>query len=489
MSPTQILHIRAFGTNGLTGLSPISQARESIGLALATEEFEGRFFSNGATLGRVLEHPGRLTDEGVTRLRESFTALHGGLSNSHRLAILEEGMKLTTSGVPPRDAQFLELRQFQVAEIARIFRVPLHLIGDLNRATNNNVEQMALDFVIHTLRPWIVRIEQSLNRSLLADSERSKYFAEFSIDGLLRGDVKSRSEALQIQRQNGIINADEWRAIENRNPLPDGKGQIYIAPLNMAPLGQQQEPTPAKRSVTETRSQEQRAKTRHTIQQSFVPVLDDAVARILRRELQDVRNLLKKHLRDSTTLQAALETFYQDHRDFVGKNIRSAVVALSNAIATELEDELDVSLRNNPKYLSFVEDFITGYAGRFTQSSYRQLKALIEQSLIDGSDINTVLEERLTEWSEKRPAKEAKNESTRIGGAVAHTLFGLAGATRLVWRNVGDSCEICKKINGKTVGIEHPFASPGDILSDLAVKRHVHYPPLHRACTCIISRA
>lgn len=498
LTSDQVLHIRALSTDGLTGLSPLSYARESIGLSLATEEFAARFFVNGSNAGKVFEHPGRMTEEAQARFRASIDASHTGLSNSHRMLLLEEGMKFSSSGIPPRDAQFLEMRQFQIAEIARIFRVPLHMIGDLSRSTNNNIEHQSLEFVVHTLRPWLVKIEQSFNRALLSESERGKYFCEFSLDGLLRGDSKTRAEALQIQRINGIISANEWRKLENLNPIENG--DVYITPLNMAPAGSQ--PTePAQRSARhagqeladlfrgrEERSQEFRAKTRHSIQTSFVPVIGDAVERILRREVQDVRNLLKKHLRDATTLTAALETFYSDHKEFVGKNIRASVVALSSAICSELEDELGMELRNNPKYLQFVEDFITGYAGRFTQASYKQLAALIRESLDSGADINEVVEQRLTEWQETRPGKESRNESVRIGGAIARTLFVLAGASTLVWRNVGETCDICRPLNGKTVGHDQPFANDGDTFNTLKVNRKVLHPPLHRGCDCTITR-
>lgn len=210
-------------------------AREAIGMALATEEYGARFFGNGAKPGGVLEHPGKLSKEAQDRLRTSWNEMHQGLSKQHRIAILEEGMSYKQIGIPPEDAQFLETRKFQLNEIARIFRIPPHLVGDLERATFSNVEQQSIDFVVHTIRPWLVRWEQAIKLKLFTPTERRRFFAEFVADGLLRGDIKSRYEAYAIGRQNGWLSADDIRELENMNPLPDDTGKVYLVPLNMVP--------------------------------------------------------------------------------------------------------------------------------------------------------------------------------------------------------------------------------------------------------------
>lgn len=233
----QILHVAGLGYDGLVGYSPIRvAAREAIGLALATQEYGARFFSQGARPGIVLEHPGRLSDKARENLRQSWEALHGGLSRSHRVAILEEGMKLSTFGVPPEDSQFVETRKFQVTDIARIFGVPPHMIGDHEKgATYASVEQQSIDYVTHTLRPWAVRIERAIYQQLLTRLERRRYFAEFLLDGLLRGDTVSRYRAYAIGRQWGWLSANDVRRLENMDPI-DG-GDQYLVPLNMIPAG------------------------------------------------------------------------------------------------------------------------------------------------------------------------------------------------------------------------------------------------------------
>lgn len=228
-----ILHIPGLGHDGYIGLSPIQLARETLGLAMATEEFGARFYANSTRLSGILKHPNTLSPEAAKRLRDAWDKQYVGKDNAHKVFVAEEGMDFVPFSVPPNDAQFLETRKFQIAEIARIFHVPLHMIADLDRSTNNNIEHQSIDFVVHTIRPWAVRLEQILNWELFG--ERSPFFCEFVIDGLLRGDIKSRYEAFAVARQNGVINADEWRELENMNPQEGGQGKAYWIPRNMAP--------------------------------------------------------------------------------------------------------------------------------------------------------------------------------------------------------------------------------------------------------------
>lgn len=236
MSAGQILHIPGLGFDGIKGLAPIGYARQSIGLALATEEFGARFFGNGTNLGGIAKHPGKLSEQGSKNLRESINEKYSGISKSHRIMLLEEGMEFEKLGIPPEDAQFLETRKFQLNEIARIYRVPPHMIGDLERATFSNVEQQSIDFVVHTIRPWLVRWEKSIMLKLLTPDERRRYFAEFVVDGLLRGDIKSRYEAYAVGRQNGWLSANDIREMENLNAIEGG--DIYLVNGNMIPADQ-----------------------------------------------------------------------------------------------------------------------------------------------------------------------------------------------------------------------------------------------------------
>ena len=235
LSPSEVMHIPGLGFDGLVGYSPIAMAKNAIGLAIATEEYGSKFFANGAAPSGVLEHPGTLKDP--AKVRDSWTQTFGGSHNANKVAVLEEGMKYTPISISPNEAQFLETRKFQIDEIARIFRVPPHMIGDLEKSSFNNIEQQSLEFVKYTLDPWVSRWEQAMVRSLLTKDEKKDYFIKFNVDGLLRGDYKSRMDGYAIGRQNGWMSANDIRELENldRIPVEDG-GDLYLVNGNMVPL-------------------------------------------------------------------------------------------------------------------------------------------------------------------------------------------------------------------------------------------------------------
>lgn len=235
LSSGDVLHIPGLGFDGLVGYSPIAMAKNAIGLAIATEEFGAKFFANGAAPSGVLEHPGTIKDP--SKVREAWQSQFGGSSNSGKVAVLEEGMKYTPISISPEQAQFLETRKFQINEIARIFRVPPHMVGDLEKSSFSNIEQQSLEFVKYTLEPWLVRWEQSMMRSLLTTSEKQDYFIKFNVDGLLRGDYASRMSGYATARQNGWMSANDIRELENldRIPAEDG-GDLYLINGNMTKL-------------------------------------------------------------------------------------------------------------------------------------------------------------------------------------------------------------------------------------------------------------
>ncbi len=235
LSTRDVLHIPGLGFDGLVGYSPIAMAKNAIGLAIATEEYGAKFFANGAAPSGVLEHPGTIKDP--ARLRENWNSTFGGSANSGKVAVLEEGMKYTPISISPEQAQFLETRKFQINEIARIFRVPPHMVGDLEKSSFSNIEQQSLEFVKYTLDPWIIRWEQSLNRALLNVDEKKTYFFKFNVEGLLRGDYQSRMNGYAIARQNGWMSANDIRELENLDKISaeDG-GDLYLVNGNMLPL-------------------------------------------------------------------------------------------------------------------------------------------------------------------------------------------------------------------------------------------------------------
>lgn len=235
LSPYDVLHIPGLGFDGLVGYSPIAMAKNAIGLAIAAEEYGSKFYANGATPSGILEYPGTVKEP--DKVRESWNAGFGGSSNAHKIAVLEEGMKYTPISISPNEAQFLETRKFQINEIARIFRVPPHMVGDLEKSSFSNIEQQSLEFVKYTLEPWLVRWEQAMQRSLIPQDDKSKYFIKFNVDGLLRGDYQSRMQGYATARQNGWMSANDIRELENldRIPAEDG-GDLYLINGNMMPL-------------------------------------------------------------------------------------------------------------------------------------------------------------------------------------------------------------------------------------------------------------
>ena len=235
LQPHDVLHIPGLGFDGLVGYSPIAMAKNAIGLAIATEEYGSKFFANGAAPSGVLEHPGTIKDP--SKVRESWQATFGGSGNANKIAVLEEGMKYTPISISPEQAQFLETRKFQIDEIARIFRVPPHMIGDLEKSSFNNIEQQSLEFVKYTLDPWVSRWEQAMVRALLTPDEKKKYFFKFNVDGLLRGDYQSRMNGYATARQNGWMSANDIRELENLDRIPaEQGGDLYLINGNMTKL-------------------------------------------------------------------------------------------------------------------------------------------------------------------------------------------------------------------------------------------------------------
>lgn len=235
LQPSDVLHIPGLGFDGLVGYSPIAMAKNAIGMAIACEEYGAKFFANGAAPGGVLEHPGTIKDP--QRVRESWQSTFDGSGNANKIAVLEEGMKYTPIGISPEQAQFLETRKFQINEIARIFRVPPHMVGDLEKSSFSNIEQQSLEFVKYTLDPWVIRWEQSIQRALLSQGEKAEYFVKFNLEGLLRGDYQSRMNGYAIGRQNGWMSANDIRELENLDRIPaEEGGDLYLINGNMLPL-------------------------------------------------------------------------------------------------------------------------------------------------------------------------------------------------------------------------------------------------------------
>lgn len=489
LNPIDVLHIPGFGYDGLQGYNPIRLAREAIGLSMAAEEFGSRFFGQGANLGGIIEHPGKLGQQAHENLKQSLNQQHQGLSKAHLLLILEEGMKYQKKGIPPNDAQFLETRNFQVTEIARLFRVPPHMIADLGRATFANIEHQSIEFVVHTLRPWLVRWEQAINYKLFSPQERKRYFAEHLVDGLLRGDARTRAEALSTLRQNGIINADEWREIENMNPQPDGTGKIYL--VNSAMVSIPTAAAPAQARTLEQRNSD--ANKRARLANSYKIAFADMGVRIVRREKADIIKAGLKILaeRSYERFDRWLEDFYKEAPAWITRIISPLAHSYAESVHVLAADEINALPGMTRELEEHIERYTRTFTAGYISSSLGQLRHVVRQAIEDNIDIEEAVTKRLDEWEERRPGKIAMVETVRLGNGIAMTVFAGAGISRMRWVNTGTkTCLFCNELDGKIVSMGRPFVREDEKLTAEDGTMHIYkptmHPPVHQACNCQI---
>jgi HK97 family phage portal protein len=315
----------------MDGVSVVSAARESFGLAKATEEHAARLFGQGIQISGVLEHPKRLDDATSKRIAESFAHAYGGVNNAHKPAVLEEGMKWQKMGLTAEDSQFIQSRKFQINEIARWFRVPPHMVGDLERATFSNIEHQGIEFVTHTLRPWLVRIEMAIRRDLIV--AQGKFYAEFLVDALMRGDTKSRYDAYNVGIQSGILAPNEPRAWENLNPL-DGLDEP-LRPLNMTSVSQAIEDVPASQPTQSAQA------SRRTLD-----LLRVAATRVVNKESKAITRAAGKM--GAEEFNTFVTDFYDDHAAYVAEQLcisHTKAIRLCETCRTEVlqVDQADVA--------------------------------------------------------------------------------------------------------------------------------------------------
>ena len=520
-----ILHIPAFTTNGVIGKSIITLARESIGMELATEQFGNKFFSNGATLGAVLEHPGKLTPEAVERLRES-TKKYQGSNNARGTMILEEGMKWSQIGIPPEDGQFLETRKFQRSVIAGWFRVPAHLINDLGDASFNNITQMDIAFGKHGIMPWTVRIEQVLVKQLF---RTGRYFPEFLLEGLLRGDPQSRGALYQTMWNVAAINANEIRARENMNAQPGDQGDTYWRPMNMVDASLTSEPaklTPTEsddaadddaegletndeadgaeegRSARRVPVKELRTPAeRNRLRIAWEPIWLDAAQRLTRGEVREIIKLAEKHLRSTDGFLAATDDYYENSFPaYYTRSMRPVVSQYSAEIALVAAGEsgaADVAMGD------FIETYLASLRNQHAGSSLAQLRWLLKKK--GGEGVLAEIEERMKEWTDKRPGKIASRKVIQTDGAIAREVWRRQGVETITWTTNGKNCPTCDKLHGKVIGINRSFVPKGMMVDPVAgvvpindderpagqqapikAGANVLHPPLHGGCDCSI---
>jgi len=488
----EILHIPGLGFNGYVGFSVIRMAREAIALGLAAEQFGSRFFGQGAQPGGIIEYPGQMTEEAYQRYKSDVNKKYGGLGNSHKIMVLEEGLKYHQTGIPPNDAQFLETRKFQIQEIARIFRVPPHMLADLERATFSNIEQQSIDFIIYTIRPWLVRIEQALNDKLISSKNNTNYI-KFVVEGMLRGDAESRSSFYNSMFNLGAMSPNDIREKEEMNPVPGGD-QRFV-PLNMIPLEEaqliiDQDPDGSEDNDAKYIRAKRSAGRRINIRKRYHRLIKNKAEEIVQREVNKIRDLVNKELksekRNEINFRDALVKFYDDKFPAEIKKTMTAVIRdLADAVAREAAKEAGLKDYNID---NFFNEYITAMSQRYAGYSRGQLLALINEAG-DLDEAVEYVEQRLVEWEEKKSESIALEQSVKAEGAFTRSVYAAAGVVELVWIANANCCEICQELDGKVVGIEQVFIEEGDQISDFKAGGAKLHPPLHDKCECSIGLA
>lgn len=341
-SQDQIFHLTTLSDDGLVGLSLITLARDSFGLGKATEEYGTRFFSQGARPRGLLTHPGKLKPEAIANLKESLRTEFAGTASSHGTLVLEEGMDWKNLGLTNEDSQFLGTREFSVTEVARWFRIPPHMIGDLTRSTFSNIENESLNFVRFTMAPWFVRWEQAILKDLLLEEDSEEYFAEFLMDAFLRGDTLARAQSNQIYVQLGVFTRNEVRVTENRNPLPGLDEPLTPANITGAQPVQKTEPKPSEPPANRRNGQ------------AHALALDVA-ARVVRKEQLAMSKAAKRYAADQEGFDAKAQEFYAEHAGWVAR-----VLKISDVDAERYCEEQQADIKNSG--IKALEDWLPARA-------------------------------------------------------------------------------------------------------------------------------
>ncbi|HHE04909.1 MAG TPA: phage portal protein, partial [candidate division WOR-3 bacterium] len=375
---------------------------------------------------------------------------------------------------------------------------------------NSNINQEQISFVVDSIRPWLVRIEQNYNIQLLTDEERRQgYFFEHSVEGLLRGDSTARAEFYSKLFNIGVFSINEIRELENKNPV-DGGDERYV-PLNMIPVSQINQISQQKiesKSTGDIKVLEHREEElpeieyteedlvilgRERLQKKYLPVVEDAFSNLVSSEVDEIRKAIEKHLqeRNAIDFELWLNEFYT--KDFsskflneIGPYLRTYAESVSEVAASEI----GVEYKMTPELEEFINKYTEIYSLRYTGSSANQIKKLIGES--DTEDVVGVLSERLNEWIEKRPLKEAADTVARMNGAITRAYFKGAGIIKLIWVTRGAKpCIYCRSLHGKVVGIDKPFLEkgvyqPSGAEGQFFIRGPHYHPPIHRACQCMV---
>lgn len=530
-SSEEILHVKGLSSDGLIGYSPITVGAGAIALSGAAERYGSKFFHNSATPSGILSHPGKLKPEARSNIKKSWHSAHGG-GKQHSVALLEEGLAWTALSVSPEEAQFLETRKYQAEEVSRLFNVPPHLLMLLDRSTFSNVVEQNKSFATNTIRPWAIRWEQAIRKSILERFTPDGTFVEFEMSDLLRPDAQARAQANQILLQNGALTIDEWRARENMNPVNDESGSVHWMPLNVGPISlttNTEEVDPIRQKlVEEMRSLQIHSRADATLQEMrslanrrkladiAMPEIEKAAQKLVKREVKAVRRMMKKNLagieigrelRGTDSLFTELEEFY--HGEFT-ETINAMMLPVIRKYATEIYTQATLEMNFPTEFTLELKNFIGGYmatmSNRHAKISRQELQSII--SNVNFVDLTNQLDAKLDIWVAKRATRMARRETTEGNGAFSKFAYQAAGSISVRWVTAGTkTCPYCRRLSGKVVSTSERFVEAGaevlakpvvdengdpldetqEKLKPMVSKYNIGHPPLHRACDCFIS--
>ena len=510
LQPNEILHIPGLSFDGLVGKSPLGWYREQIGLGLAMEEYSSRFFSGGLSAGGIFTTPKSLKQPTYDRLKQELKEKYTGLNKAFKTMVLEEDLKFSQVSVNPNDAQLLESKKFQLEEVARLFRVPLFMLQNVDRATFSNIEHLDIAFVVHTIRPWLVRIEQSLNMQLLSAKEKKNLFFEFVVDGLLRGDITARFNAYTQGIQNGIYSPNDILELENRNTYEGG--DKHFIQFNMQPVEGINKPIKTTKVIEKkdiNNNKEKRDKElkksaiiKIKLAQAYSKPFENAVTRLIKRERVDVTKLAKKYLNNKNTdiFDNELYEYYEEHKNFVRKQTKPIFYNFTEAIALQAAEEvgLDLNLENKGlgdevQIFEFMQKYQDYFEVRYAKINRSAIRRVVAKAIKEGNDPLRALEIEFDNWELKKPVAIATRETVRMTSAVSIVVYKIAGILKLVWRTTsGKSCLFCSSLDGKVVGIEKTFVEANTNLkpegadTPMKITTPRFHPPLHDGCVCTI---
>ena len=513
---SEVFHLPGLGYDGLVGMSPIAYARESIGLGIAAERYGEKFFRNGTHVGGVVSVKDELSDDQFERLRNQFSGMFRGLQNAHGVPVLEGGATYTQLGIPPEDAQFLETRKYQRSEIAAIYRVPPHMIGDLERATFSNIEQQDLAYLQRSLMPWLVRIEQQGNAKLLADGDRALYTMEHDTAGFMRGETATRMQAYSTAIMSGIMTPNEARRRENLNPLPGGDD--ILLPLNMVQAGEREHEAPdemqqraqrfrhfipggERRTVSGSNIAAQlewlgvSRKRYDRIARGFSDWLEkqaDDIMQIVAEETgTDKRSAPEKRDDETATdrIRGRFASYYKamsrspGMMQALGTPELPGWSKLNEALAEIAHDTIDAARKEIGDGDIVSAGWIQGYLNKYRKDMTDRLCSANYDELVrvlknvsgtnDTAEINKMISSALHSW------REGENGTSTRGVTMARTEVSLMRNEAMIaayreagyysnWKSAPGCCNICVMLNGQRV---------------TTLK-----PPLHKSCSCGVSK-